>query len=83
MALLYNIIYVSRRFLFVILCFFKNESQGLILVFLLIINLLFGIIILTLKAFKDRRLNCQDLIGEIVLAFTLNWKIVYTAAVES
>ena len=81
MALLYNIIYVLRRFLFAILCFYKNESQGLILVILLTCNLLFGTIVLSLKAFKDRRLNYQDLMGEIVVAFTLSWKILYTAAV--
>lgn len=82
-ALLYNIIYVIRRFIYVIICFYKNESQGLILVMLFVSNLLFGIIILSLKGFKDRRLNHQDLMGEIVVAFTLEWKIVYTAAVDN
>lgn len=82
-ALLYNIIYLSRRFIYVILCFKKNESEGLIIVIYLMVNLLLGTIIVGLKAFKEKKLNQQDFLGEIVVAFAMYWNILYTSAVTN
>ena len=43
MARIYNLIFVIRRLIYVMLCFFKNQSGGLLLAINMFINLIYGI----------------------------------------
>jgi hypothetical protein len=57
MARFYNLIFVFRRIIFVVLIFFKNENGGLQVVINIFINLAYGIYFASARAFKKRRLN--------------------------
>jgi hypothetical protein len=52
----YNLIFVLRRFLFVMLCFYKNESVTNLII-LMFTNLLYGIYMVRAKAFENKYLN--------------------------
>ena len=52
----YNLIFVLRRFLFVMLCFYKNESK-IVLVICICTNLIYGIYLVRAKAFENKYLN--------------------------
>ena len=52
----YILIFVLRRFLFVMLCFYKNQSS-IVLVICMYINLIYGIYIVSAKAFENKYLN--------------------------
>ena len=79
----YTLIYISRRLIFLILCFYKNDNEGLILLINLFVNLIYGIYMASAKAFLKKGLNKMDLINEIAIAVTLYWKILYTGLVYS
>ena len=57
MARYYNLIFVLRRMIFVVLIFFKNENGGLLIMINIFINLAYGIYFASIRAFKKRRLN--------------------------
>ena len=83
MARFYNLIFVVRRILFVVLCLFKNENGGLILVINIIIDLIYGIYMGNAKAFYKRSLNRQDMFNECVISALFYCKMLYTRMVQN
>ena len=82
MARLYNLIFVLRRLIFVMLCFFKNQSGGLLLAINILINLTYGIYMASSKAFRKRSLNRQDMFSECIVSASIYWKVLYTNLVQ-
>ena len=83
MARLYNLIFVLRRLTYVMLCFFKNESGGLLLTINIFINFIYGIYMASSQAFRKRCLNRQNMFNEWVVSASIYWKILYTNYVGS
>jgi hypothetical protein len=42
-ARFYNLIFIARRIIFIVLCLFTNENGGLVLVINILIDLIYGI----------------------------------------
>jgi len=57
MSRFYNLIFLVRRILFVVLCLFTNQDGGLVLGLNIMIDLIYGIYMGHAQAFKIRILN--------------------------
>ena len=52
----YNLIFALRRFLFILLCFYKNQS-AIVLIICMCTNLLYGIYMMSANAYEHKSLN--------------------------
>jgi hypothetical protein len=80
-ARFYNIIFVSRRVIFLTVSLFSNENGAVLLVINLLIDLVYVIYMGYAKAFKKRSLNRQDMFNECIVSASFYWKILYTSVV--
>ncbi len=83
MARLYNLIFVLRRLIFVMLCFFKNQSGGLLLAINIFINFIYSVYMASTKAFILKNMNIQDFFNECIISASIYWKLLYTNMIES
>ncbi len=79
----YNLIFLLRRIIFVVLCLFTNKNGGLILAINIFIDLIYGIYMGYALAFKKRSLNRQDMFNECVVSASFYWKMLYTSMVQN
>ena len=82
-ARFYNLIFVIRRLIFVMLCFFKNQIGGQLLAIHIFINFIYSIYMASAKAFNKKSLNLQDFINEYIISASIYWKMLYTNLVEN
>jgi len=78
MARFYNLIYIFRRLMIVVLWIFENENGGILLVTIIFLNLLYTIYMAEAKAFERKLLNQQDLMNEFVVATSFYLKMLYS-----
>ena len=78
MAAFYNLIYVLRRLIIVILWIYEDENGGLLLVSIILLNLVYTIYMAEAKAFERKLLNQQDFMNEFVVATSFCWKMLYS-----
>jgi hypothetical protein len=83
MSRFYNLIFLVRRILFVVLCLFTNKNGGLILGLNIIIELIYGIYLGQAQAFKKRILNRIDLFNEFIVSASFYWKMLYSSMVSN
>ena len=81
MAVFYNLIYVLRRLIIVILWIYEDENGGLLLVTIILLNLVYTIYMAEAKAFERKLLNQQDFMNEFVVATSFYWKMLYSEMV--
>ena len=79
---LYNLVFIIRRFLFVMLCFYNNENGQLLLAINIFINFIYSIFMASSNAFIKNFSNKQDLFNECIVLASLYWKMLYTKMVE-
>ena len=83
MARFYNLVYIFRRLIIVILWIYEKENGAILLVTIIFLNLLYTIYMAEAKAFEGKLLNQQDLMNECVVATSFYWKMLYSNMVTS
>ena len=78
MGRFYNLVYIFRRLIIVILWIYEKENGAILLVTIIFMNLLYTIYMAEAKAFEGKLLNQQDLMNEFVVATSFYWKMLYS-----